>query len=168
MSGAGYDVVVDVDDEVTPGSPVHAAWRLVTTEKANFVDQGRPRTHRPPRRQPRVPQLQLYRRRVRAERRGGPVPRPAAAGDGVVVLWRRRRGRRQAVSVDHVLLRAVLRRRHLVRPPTVLGGAVPARQLPRRARGQPGPVRAVLDRDHGRADTVLGGHHQPVLAQRCR
>lgn len=151
--GAGYDAVVDVDDEVNAPQPKgNTPARTRNPVLTEAFRAGRPRPHRPPGR-PRIPQLELLRVDAR-DPQGARVLGPAAAGDGRVLG--------QALPVVHVLLRAVLRRRHVRRPAEVLGGAVPARQLPRRARGQPGPLRPVLDSHHSGLHPVPGGHHKQV------
>lgn len=93
----------------------------------------------------------------------------AASRDGERRLGRRRRRRRrrhvEAVPVDAVVLRPVLRRRHELRARALLGRAVAARQLPRRPRGEPRPVRPLLDRHHRRLDPLPRRHHQSVREQ---
>lgn len=189
MSRSGYDAVVDVDDEVSPRpkavslSAFLSIHRKLTPPSSFFPSRqaGRPRPHRPTRR-PRVSHVQFLgditcprrRRRQRPQQQQVGLAPPAARDGRVVVVWRRRGGRggQQAVPVDAVVLRAVLRRGHDVGPAAVLGGALPARQLPRRARGQPGPLRPLLDRHHCRPHPLPRRHHQrlpgPVRAGHVR
>lgn len=114
---------------------------------------GRPRSHRSPGR-PRIPHVQLQRHD--AGRPQAPLGRPSRAGHCVRPRFI------EAFPLVHVILRAVLRCRHLGCLVTLLGRVVPSRQLPRCARGQPRLVRALLDRHDSRPDPVPGRHYQPV------
>lgn len=102
---------------------------------------GRPRAHGSPGR-PRVPQLQLLRVDAGARHQRGPgqavvglavAAAPGHGGRWRVVAARRRRG--QALPVDAVVLRPVLRRGHDVGAAPLRRRPLPARKLPRRARG---------------------------------
>lgn len=131
MSGSGYDAVVDVDDEVRRRDAQRKDDRpdLLSTHQpsrdcasnryTNFLT-GRPRPHRPPRRS-RIPRLQLQRHDARCSQ--SPLVRAASPSYGILIRVL------EAVPVVHLLLRTILRCRHLGCSVSMLGRALPPRQL---------------------------------------
>lgn len=159
MANAGYDAVVDVDDEVCFFLLLAIPdFRFCSAQTANNASsKGRPRPHRLTRR-PRIPQLQLQLHRAANTKRCAVCwpyrPWPATPRDRRLLLRLL-----EALPLDPVLLRPILRRRHLLRAVPLLGCAVPTSQLSRRARREPRSIRSFLDRYYRCSHPIPRRHH---------
>lgn len=70
--------------------------------------------------------------------------------------------RPQALPVDTLLLCASLRCRYQRSPAPLHKRHIPARQFPRRSRGESRSVWARVDCHNGRGHLISDGHHQPI------
>lgn len=153
MSGAGYDVVVDVDEEVnTQPLPTPAAHSF---HQAN-PPPGRPRPHRPARR-PRIPLLKLQYRHLQYRSQGARrLIRSSSPSNS-------RKRFLQTLTLDPLLLRTILRRRYQRRISKMLGCFVSPSKLPRRDGRKSGSLWPVLDCDYCSLYFVLRGNNQSVF-----
>lgn len=158
-NNAGYDVVVDVDEEVCAIRSSnarcsnqsiyheHDARAALPEETTTNILLGRSRPHRPPR-GPRIPQLLLH-HSLRQHHQGR--PRPSTTSNPILLHLL------QEIPMVLGFLRPILRRRHLQRFKPLLGSRIPKSEFPRCVGWEPGFVWTILDRDDDGVYSVYWG-----------
>lgn len=154
MSGAGYDVVVDVDEEVSR-DPFQYINSSALLDLSSWTT-GWSWAHWPPR-GPRIPLLKLQHRPF------FDLPQATWCFLRLTCSCDSWQWLLKTLPMVTLLLRAILRCWYQLCVSKMLGSFVSASKFPRCFRRKPGSLWAVLDCNYGCVHSVLRGNNQSIL-----